>query len=74
MGRLYWPGIHAPLQNLVLSRVKYPLQYSECSRDFILPKTLMTAIDRYGMGSNNRTIDEYLSLVGIDPFQKVVQN
>ena len=72
MGRLYWPGIHAPLQNLVLNRVKYLLQYPECSRDFILPKTLLTEIDLYGMGNNNRTIHEYLSMVGIDPFRKVV--
>jgi hypothetical protein len=56
---------------LVLNRVKYQLGYPESAKDMVKPKSLFTAIDQYGMGTE-RSLDEYLKIVGLDMATKEV--
>ena len=69
--RTFTPGVHNPLQMCVLNRVKYQLGYPESAKDMVKPKSLFTAVDQYGMGSE-RTLDEYLKIVGLNMVTKEV--
>jgi len=62
---LFWPGVHNPLQMLVLDRVKFQMQYPESARDEIKPKSVLTAVDQYSMGTQ-RSLDDYLELAGLN--------
>lgn len=69
--RTFTAGVHNPLQMLVLNRVKYQLGYPESARDMVKPKTLFTAVELYGMGKE-RSLNEYLNIVGLDMMTKQV--
>jgi hypothetical protein len=63
--RAFSNGIHNPLQMLVLERVKYQLGYPEASRDMLRVKSILTAVEQYGMGTE-RKLDDYLRIVGMN--------
>ena len=69
--RAFTFGVHNPLQAMVLNRVKYQLGYPEAAKDMILPKTLLTAVEQYGMGSA-RPLEEYLRIVGMNMTTKEI--
>ncbi|EEC47169.1 predicted protein [Phaeodactylum tricornutum CCAP 1055/1] len=69
--RLLSYGIHNPLQAMVLERIKFQLGYPEASRDMIVHKSLLTAVEQYGMG-NERPLEEYLRLVGLNVTTKEI--
>jgi hypothetical protein len=71
--RVYHPGVHNPLQMLVLNRVKYQLGYPEASKDFIWPKSILSAVDQYTMGTD-RSVTDYLTMVGLNMTEKKVTN
>ena len=56
---------------LILNRIKYQLGYPEAASDMIKPKSILTAIDQYTMGTE-RSIEDYLKLVGLDMTKKEV--
>ena len=64
-------GVHNPLQAMVLNRVKFQLGYPEAAKDMILPKSLLTAVEQYGMGSA-RPLEEYLKIVGMNMTTKEI--
>lgn len=69
--RAFTFGIHNPLQMLVLDRVKYQLGYPEAAKDFLRFKSVLTAVEQYGMG-NERSLDDYLRIVGLNMTTKQV--
>ena len=70
-GRVFRHGLHNSVQLLVLKRVKHTLGYPENKKDLMRPKSLLTAIDEYGMGSA-RPLDDYMSLAGLNVKEKKV--
>lgn len=73
IGRMFRVGFHNPLQVLVLQRIKMQLGYPESAQDIVKPKSLFTGIHHYTMGSE-RTIDEYMDMIGMDPTAKLEWN
>lgn len=71
--RAFTHGIHNPLQMLVLDRVKHQLGYAESSKDFLKHKSILTAVEQYGMG-NERRLEDYLNMIGVDMTSKFVWN
>ncbi|KAL3789250.1 hypothetical protein HJC23_002835 [Cyclotella cryptica] len=69
--RTFTPGVHNPLQMLVLNRVKYQLGYPESAKDMVKPKSLFTAAEQYSMGTA-RSLEEYLNIVGLNMTTKEV--
>jgi len=69
--RVYTYGVHNPLQMLVLQRVKYQLGYPESARDMLYYKSVLTAVEQYSMGKE-RTVEDYLKMVGLNMTSKVV--
>ncbi len=69
--RTYTFDVEQPLGLLVINRVKYLIGYPEAARDMIWPKSLLTAIEQFAMGSE-RSLESYLSMVGLDMKQKKV--
>lgn len=69
--RTFTFGVHNPLQALVLNRVKYQLGYPEAAKDMIKPKSLLTAVEQYSMGSS-RSLDDYLQINGLNMNTKEV--
>jgi hypothetical protein len=69
--RVFTHGIHNPLQLLILNRIKYQLGYPEASRDLITPKSVLTAVEQYSMGTA-RPLKDFLSIVGLNMTEKVV--
>jgi len=69
--RVFTHGVHNPLQMLVLDRIKYQLGYPEASRDMVVPKSVLTAVEQYSMG-NKRPLEEYLRIVGLNMTTKEV--
>ena len=69
--RVYTFSVGDPLSLLVLNRVKYLLGYPETAKDMIWPKTVLTAVEQYAMG-NERSLEDYLSMVGLDMKKKEV--
>lgn len=69
--RLFHYGVHNPLQMLVLNRVKTQLNYPESAKDFIAPRTLLTHVDEYSMGTE-RSLDDYLAMAGLDMKKKQI--
>ena len=67
-GRLF-RGVGDSLEIFVLNRIKNQLGYPEAATDMIQEKTILTNLDRYGMGSK-RSLREYLDIVGLDMMQK----
>lgn len=67
--RLFHYGIHNPLQMLVLQRVKAQLNYPESQPDFIRPKTILSHVDKYSMGTE-RKLEDYLFMAGLDMVNK----
>lgn len=67
--RLFHYGIHNPLQMLVLQRVKAQLNYPESQPDFIRPKTILSHVDEYSMGTE-RKLEDYLFMAGLDMVNK----
>lgn len=65
------PGVHNPLQAMVLDRIKYQLGYPEAARDMIKHRSLLTAVEQYGMGTA-RPLQDYLDIVGLDMTRKEV--
>lgn len=56
---------------LVLDRIKYQLGYPEAAADMIKPKSVLTAVDQYTMGTE-RKVEDYLKIVGLDMNTKEV--
>ena len=56
---------------LIINRVKHQLGYPESDRDMITPKSVLTAIEQYSMGTT-RPLHDYLSIVGLNMTEKVV--
>jgi len=56
---------------LIINRVKHQLGYPESDRDMILPKSVLTAVEQYSMGSV-RPLRDYLYIVGLNMTEKVV--
>ena len=71
MCRVFTHGVHNPLQALILSRIKYQLGYPESAKDFIHPKSILTAVEQYTMGTE-RPLDDYLRMVGLNMTEKKV--
>ena len=69
--RVFTHGIHNPLQMLVLNRIKHQLGYPEAAADMIQPKSVLTAVDQYTMGTE-RNVQDYLKMVGLDMTKKEV--
>ena len=45
--------------------------YPEAAKDMIRPKNLLTAVEQYSMGKE-RSLDDYLKMVGLDMTTKEV--
>lgn len=69
--RAFTHGIHNPLQMMILNRIKYQLGYPEAAKDMLMPKSLLTAVEQYTMGTE-RPLEEYLRIVGLDMTKKEV--
>ena len=69
--RLFHYGVHNPLQMLVLNRVKNQLGYPEAASDFIKPKSVLTHLDKYSMGTE-RKLSDFMKYVGLDMQNKQV--
>jgi len=69
--RAFTFGVHNDLQAMILDRVKYQLGYPEAAKDFLLSKTLLTAVEQYSMGTA-RPLSRYLELVGLNMTTKEV--
>jgi Glycosyltransferase (GlcNAc) len=69
--RAFSPGVHNPLQAMVLDRIKYQLGYPESSKDMLESKSLLTAVEQYSMGKE-RPLSRYLELVGLNMTTKEV--
>lgn len=69
--RAFSPGVHNPLQAMVLDRVKYQLGYPEAAKDMLQSKSLLTAVEQYSMGTE-RPLSQYLELVGLNMTTKEV--
>jgi|UPI000581A66B [Skp1-protein]-hydroxyproline N-acetylglucosaminyltransferase len=65
------PGIHNPLQAMVLDRIKFQLGYPEAARDMMRHRSLLTAVEQYGMGKA-RPLEEYLKIVGLNMTTKEI--
>lgn len=65
VGRDFSPGIHNPLQGMVIDRVKYQLGYPESAKDMISAKSLLTAVEQYSMGTA-RPLSQYMEMVGLN--------
>lgn len=63
--------MHNPLQSLVLDRIKYQLGYPEAAKDFLKYKSVLTAVEKYSMGTA-RPLHEYLRIVGLNMTTKEV--
>jgi Glycosyltransferase (GlcNAc) len=70
--RAFSPGVHNPLQGMVLNRIKYQLGYPEATKDMLKPKNLLTAVEQYSMGTA-RPLETYLELIGLDMMKKEVR-
>jgi len=71
VGRDFSPGLHNPLQIMILDRLKYQLGYPEAAKDMISSKSLLTAVEQYSMGSE-RPLSDYLEIVGLNMMTKEV--
>jgi Glycosyltransferase (GlcNAc) len=71
--RAFSPGVHNPLQMLVLERVKYQLGYPEAARDTLRVKSILTAVEQYSMGKE-RPLEDYLRIVGMNMTTKEISN
>ena len=69
--RAFSPGVHNPLQAMVLDRVKHQLGYPEAAKDMLQSKSLLTAVEQYSMGKE-RPLDQYLKMVGLNMTTKEV--
>eukprot|EP00980_Cylindrotheca_fusiformis_P018940 scaffold6331_cov195-Cylindrotheca_fusiformis.AAC.4 len=69
--RAFSPGVHNPLQALVLKRIKHQLGYPEAATDMLETKTLLTAVEHYSMGTE-RPLSAYLEIVGLNMTTKEV--
>jgi hypothetical protein len=58
---------------MILNRVKYQLGYPEAAKDMILPRSLLTAVEQYGMGTA-RPLEEYLRIVGMNMTTKEIHS
>ena len=67
--RIFGSGVHNPLQALILSRVKYLEGYPEAARDEIREKSILTAVEQYGLG-NVQSLGEYLDMADLDMGRK----
>lgn len=56
---------------MVLNRIKYQLGYPEAAKDMLKPKSLLTAVEQYSMGTE-RPLEEYLRIVGLNMTSKLV--
>jgi hypothetical protein len=68
--RVYHPGVHNPLQMLVLNRIKYQLGYPEASKDMIWPQSILTAVDQYTMGTERPLADYLANIAGLNMKEK----
>ena len=71
VNRLFTPGVHNPLQMLVLDRIKYQLGYPEASVDVLPTRSILTAVESYSMGTQ-RPLKDYLKIVGLNMTTKEV--
>jgi len=69
--RAFSPGVHNPLQAMVLDRIKYQLGYPEAAKDMLMTKSLLTAVEQYSMGKE-RPLSQYLEIVGLDVTSKEI--
>lgn len=69
--RAFSNGVHNPLQMMVLDRIKYQLGYPEAARDMIRRKSILTAVEQYGMGKA-RPLQDYMKIVGLNMTTKEV--
>ncbi|CAM9563859.1 unnamed protein product [Chrysoparadoxa australica] len=70
IGRLFGKnGIHTPLMQQQLQRIKHLCGYPEASRDLVQPESLLTSIDVYGAG-DVMTVGDALRYIGLDPVSK----
>jgi hypothetical protein len=56
---------------MVLDRIKYQLGFPEAARDMIKQKSILASVDQYSMG-NERSLEDYLRIVGLDVIRKEV--
>ncbi|CAB9506543.1 Glycosyltransferase (GlcNAc) [Seminavis robusta] len=68
--RAFTPGVHNPLEELILDRIKCQLGFPEASRDMI-PKSLLTAVHHYTMGKV-RPLHDYMKMIGMNAATKEV--
>ena len=67
VGHVYSRGnIHNELTDLIVQRVQYLVKFPEAdSPSKISPKSLLTRMDRFGLG-NKRPIEQFLKISGMD--------
>jgi hypothetical protein len=56
---------------MVLDRIKYQLGYPEAAKDFIKYKSILTAVEKYSMGTA-RPLEDYLSIAGLNMTTKEI--
>lgn len=56
---------------MVLDRIKCQLNFPEAARDMIKHKSILTAVEQYSMGTE-RSLEEYMRIVGLDVLRKEV--
>jgi hypothetical protein len=71
VGRAFRPGVHTPLQAMVLDRIKHQLGYPEAATDMLEHRSMLTAVEQYTMGKE-RPLEDYLKLVGLNMTTKEV--
>jgi len=68
--RVFTYGVHDPLQKIILNRIKYQLGYPESSKDMIRPKSILSKVEEYTLGTK-RSIQEYLVMAGYNFTHKI---
>ena len=68
--RAFTPGVHNPLEALIVERIQYQLGFPEAARD-MLPKSVLTAVDDYSMGTA-RSLRDYMQMIGMNAKTKEI--
>ncbi len=71
VNRFFKRGIHNNLVEIVLKRVKTMLEYPESSPELVNPNSVLYRLEDWSMGTK-RSFRQYMEMVGINVFSKVV--
>lgn len=71
VGRFLGVGMDGLIEGLVIHRIKHQLGYPESAPDVVWPKDIFFGVEHYSMGKERSVVD-YMKLVGLDPVHKEV--